>query len=165
MTARAHSDVALRPMLPADVPVLAAIFQASIEELTADDYDDSQREAWAAPADDEQGFGGRLHTALTLVATVRGAPVGFIALEGAEHIDMLYVYPPAARQGIGSLLLDAIEKLAAGRGAQKLTVDASDTARPFFEAKGYEARHRQTLAIADQWLGNTRMSKKLGTSR
>ena len=28
----------LRPFLPDDVPVLAAIFAASIEELTGDDY-------------------------------------------------------------------------------------------------------------------------------
>ena len=48
----------LRPMLPADVPVLAAIFQASIEELAEEDYDDGQRNAWAAAADDEQAFRG-----------------------------------------------------------------------------------------------------------
>lgn len=151
----------LRPMLPADVPVLAAIFQASIEELTVDDYDAAQRAVWAAAADDETDFGGRLDSTLTLVATLRGAPVGFISLEGAEHIDMLYVYPPATRRGVGSLLLDAIEKLASKRGAGRITVDASDTARPFFEARGYEARHRQTVALADQWLGNTRMQKAL----
>ena len=41
---------ALRPFLPADTPILAAIFVASIEELTADDYSEAQRAAWAAVA-------------------------------------------------------------------------------------------------------------------
>jgi putative acetyltransferase len=38
---------ALRPFLPADTPVLAAIFAAAIQELTGDDYDETQQEAWA----------------------------------------------------------------------------------------------------------------------
>ena len=40
---------ALRPFLFAtDTPVLAAIFAASIEELTGDDYSEAQQEAWAS---------------------------------------------------------------------------------------------------------------------
>ena len=47
-----------------------------------------------------------------------GSPVGFASLKGAEHIDMLYVHPAAAGHGVGSMLIDALEKLAAARGAQ-----------------------------------------------
>ena len=151
----------LRPMLPADVPVLAAIFQASIEELADEDYDEAQCSAWASAADDEQAFGARLAASLTLVATIANAPVGFIALEGKDTIAMLYVYPAAARQGVGSLLLNAIEKLAGGRGAKKLTTDASDAAKPFFDARGFEAQQRQTVPMGDVWFGNTRMTKVL----
>lgn len=154
-------EAMLRPMLPADVPVLAAIFQASIEDLTDEDYDDAQRLAWASAADDEGAFGQQLGGWLTLVATVRGAPVGFVALEGQEKIRMLYVYPRAVRRGIGTLLLNAIERLAAGRGSRQLDVDSSDTARPFFEALSFIPQSRQTLSIGDQWLGNTRMTKVL----
>ncbi len=151
----------LRPMLPADVPVLAAIFQASIEVLTADDYDDDQRGAWAAAADDEQAFGAELQASLTIVVTIRAAPVGFISLQGTEQIQMLYVYPPMARRGLATLLLDAVEKIAKGRGAKSLTVAASDTARPLFEARGFLAQSRRTTMIGDVWLGNTRMTKAL----
>ena len=51
--AQALPKPALRPFLPADMPVLAAIFAASIEELTGDDYSEAQQEAWAATAEDE----------------------------------------------------------------------------------------------------------------
>jgi putative acetyltransferase len=152
----------LRPMLPADIPVLAAIFQASIEELAAEDYDEGQRAAWAGAADDEAAFGAGLQNNLTLVAVLQGAPVGFASLEGKDNLRMLYVYPPVARQGVGALLADAIEKMAGARGAKRLEVDASDTARPFFEARGYEAQHRQTVEIGGEWLGNTHMVKTLG---
>src|SRR3954463_12977922 len=36
---------ALRPLLPEDVAVLAAIFVAAVEELTGDDYGQAQQEA------------------------------------------------------------------------------------------------------------------------
>ena len=50
----------LRPFLPADAPLLAEIFRASITELAADDYSEAQQAAWAAGADDEDAFAARL---------------------------------------------------------------------------------------------------------
>src|ERR1700737_5457674 len=90
----------LRPFLPADTPLLAAIFAASILELTGDDYNEAQQEAWAATVEDEQALGKRLAGQLTLIATLQNSPVGFVSLKGADHIDLLYVHPGAARQGI-----------------------------------------------------------------
>src|ERR1700739_1258870 len=114
----AASAPALRPFLPADTPVLAAIFAAAIQELTGDDYDEAQQEAWASVADDEEEFAKKLAGELTLIATVKNAPVGFASLKGKDHIDMLYVHPGAAGQGVASALCDALEKLAGGRGAK-----------------------------------------------
>ena len=119
MTARAQPKLAMRPLLPADVPLLAEIFRASIEELTTDDYSEAQQEAWAETADDEEEFGGRLSGALTLVATFGGAAVGFASLADNRRIDMLYVHPAAAGQGAGAMLCDALEKLAAARGSER----------------------------------------------
>ena len=152
---------ALRPFLPADTPVLAAIFAAAIEELTGDDYNEAQQEAWAAVADDEDAFGKKLASELTLIATVQSAPVGFASLRGKDHIDMLYVHPGAAGQGVASMLLDALEKLAGGRGAKSLTVDASDNAQGFFARRGYVAKQRNSVTVNGEWLANTTMQKTL----
>jgi putative acetyltransferase len=160
-----RTGAALRPLLAADVPVLAAIIQASIEELTVDDYDEAQRDAWAGTAADEETLGPKLASALTLVATLDGAPVGFVALAGATHLDMLYVYPAAARTGVATLLVDAIEKLATARGAKTLDVDASDTSRPFFDARGFVAQRRETVVVGDVWIGRTHMEKSLATEK
>ena len=51
---------ALRPFLIEDTPLLAEIFRASIEELAADDYSESQREAWTSAAEDEEELARRL---------------------------------------------------------------------------------------------------------
>jgi putative acetyltransferase len=157
---QAFPKPALRPFLPADTVVLAEIFRASVEELTGDDYTEAQQASWAAIADGEE-FAARLAGKLTLVATIASAPVGFISLKGTDHVDMLYVHPGVVRQGVATALYDALERLAAARGAKLLTVDASDTARPFFEHLGFDARYRNTISLSGEWLGNTHMQKKL----
>lgn len=160
MAQRAASP-GLRPFLPADAARLAALFRASIDELAADDYDDDQRAAWASGADDAAAFAARLAGALTIVALVDGEIAGFASLKDNTLFDMLYVRPDLAHRGVGSALADAIEKLAGARGTTKLTVEASDAARDFFSARGYAAQQRNTVTIADQWLGNTTMTKEL----
>lgn len=156
---------ALRPFLPKDTPMLARIFRASVEELASEDYSPSQIEAWVSMADDEAAFGQRLAQSLTLIATLNGLPAGFISLRGADHIDMLYVAPGVARQGVASFLLDAIEKIAGSRGATRLSVDASDTASPFFEKHLYLVERRNTVPVDDEWLGNTTLYKFLTTGQ
>jgi len=152
---------ALRPYLAADAPMLAAIFAASIKELTGDDYGEAQQEAWAATAEDEEEFGKRLAGQLTLIATMQNSPVGFASLKGPDHIEMLYVHPSVTGQGVASMLCDALEKLAGGRGAKNLTVDASDTALEFFRKRGYVAKQRNTVTVNGEWLANTTMQKTL----
>ena len=165
MMARAHPKFALRPFLPEDAPMLAEIFRASIEGLTEEDYNPSQQEAWAAAADDETAFGERLAKHLTLIATLEGSPVGFASLEGNKNIDMLYVHPAVAGQGIGTMLADALEKLAAARGATHLTVEASDSAREFFLRRGFTAERRNTVTLGNEWFANTTMKKQLAEKR
>ena len=165
MMAVAHPKLALRPFLPADAPVLREIFRDSIEDLTADDYTEAQQEAWASAADDLGVFKAKLSAQLTLVATLEGSPVGFASLEGKDKIDMLYVHPAATGQGVGAMLVDALEKLAGARGTERLTVDASDSARGFFETRGYVAQQRNTVSVGDEWLANTTLQKQLATKR
>jgi putative acetyltransferase len=148
-------------MLPADAPLVAEIFRASIAELTADDYSQAQQDAWASAAADETAFAKKLTGQLTLLATLEGSPVGFISLSGSDVLDMLYVHPAAAGHGAGAMLADAVEKLAAARGATKLRVDASDSALEFFKKRGYVAQQRSTVLRGDEWLANTTMEKQL----
>jgi putative acetyltransferase len=158
------SQPALRPYLTSDTAMLAAIFVAAIEELTGDDYSEAQQEAWAAAADDEEAFGKKLATDLTLIATLLNSPIGFASLRGKDHIDMLYVHPSVAGQGVATMLCDALEKLAGSRGAKNLTVDASDNAQDFFRKRGYAPRQRNSVTVNGEWLANTTMQKTLADS-
>jgi putative acetyltransferase len=161
MMARAQGKLALRPFLPADAPLLAEIFRASIEGLTTDDYSESQQEAWASMADDKAAFAARLANALTVLGTIDGSPVGFASLVGPERVDMLYVHPAVAGQGVGTMLIDALEKLAGARGASRLTADVSDSAQDFFKRRGFVATQRNTIPLGNEWLANTTLEKRL----
>ena len=158
---RTLPEAGLRPFLKEDTPLLASIFAAAVEQLTGDDYNETQQEAWASVVDDEDEFGNRLASQLTLIATLQNSPVGFASLKGTDHIDMLYVHPAVAGQGVASTLVEALEKLARGRGAKSLTVDASDNALEFFSKRGYAPNQRNTVTVNGEWLANTTMQKAL----
>jgi len=152
---------ALRPYLASDAPMLAQIFVAAVQELTGDDYTEAQQEAWATAAEDEDAFGKKLAGELTLIATLQNSPIGFASLKGADTIDMLYVHPSVVGQGVGAMLIDALEKLAGGRGAKALSVDASDNAIDFFKNRGYVAKQRNSVPRHGEWLPNPTMQKQL----
>ena len=163
MMARAPA-FALRPFLIEDTPLLAEIFRASVEELAADDYSESQQQAWVAAADDQEELARRLSDQLTLIATLNGSPVAFASLANNETIDLIYVHPAAAGRGVGTMLVDALEKLGIARGARRLTADVSDSAQDFFEKRGFTATQRNTVQRGGEWLTNTTMEKKLGAA-
>ena len=154
--------IALRPYLPADARRCAIIFRTSIAELAEEDYSEAQCAAWAALADDAAAFGASLSDMLTLLATRDGEIVGFASLKGVDHIEMIYVAPDHARQGVATALMEALEKIARARGATKLTADVSDTAKPLFDRRQFASQRRNIKQIDDEWLGNTTMSKALG---
>ena len=102
---------------------------------------------------------------LTLVVQVEGEYLGFGSLKDNKTIDMLYVHPDFAGEGVGTAIAGALEKIAGARGAEAVTVDVSDTAVPFFEGRGYVGAQRNSIPLDDQWLSNTTMIKRLASSK
>ena len=92
------------------------------------------------------------------------SPLSISATSSAERVVscfMLYVHPAAARQGVGTMLIDALEKLATARGARRLTADVSDSAQDFFRRRGFVPTQRNTIELGSEWLANTTMEKRL----
>ena len=99
----------------------------------------------------------KLADSIGLVAVVNSQPVGFITAIGT-HIDLLFVSPDRARQGIGGALIEA---LCTQYPAQILTVDASITAKPCFTAHGFKVVAEQRVAARGEWFINYRMEKRV----
>lgn len=151
----------MRPFILSDTERLQDLLAQSVEELTQDEYDDDQRLAWISAAADAEAFAARLKGNVTILVEQDGEILGFASLKNNREIDLLYVHPFASGQGVGSNLLDAIERLAKARGAEALIVDASDTAHEFFSRRGYADVRRNTVPVDGVWLSNTTMTKPL----
>lgn len=156
------SALSFRPYLSRDAETLASLFAESVLTLGEDYYSEGQLAAWASRVEDMEAFSANLAGMTTILAETEGETVGFASLKDDTHIEMLYVLPDAARQGIGKALVNVMELLAQKRGAEALSVDASEVAVPLFEKLGYEAQKRNTVMVEDEWLANTTMKKALG---
>jgi putative acetyltransferase len=151
----------VRPFLLGDTPALRELFAQSIDELCTEDYDDDQRLAWISRVEDASAFAKQLGAMVTLVIMVDGDYGGFAALKDNTVLEMLYVSPHYAGEGVGTALVETMERLATARGSKDLTVNSSETAVMFFEARGYVASSRNLVPVDDQWLSNTTLVKKL----
>jgi GNAT superfamily N-acetyltransferase len=71
-----------------------------------------------------------------LVAEVDGQIIGTVGLESAELVTF-FVHPDRQGQGVGALLLAAIEERARALGITRITVDSSITGAAFYAKMGY----------------------------
>jgi putative acetyltransferase len=161
----------VRRLRHADIPAVIEIFRASVRISARRDYTQDQVMAWAPDHIDPAAWAKRYDTRQAWVAELGSAPsgsleagsriVGFIELEGPSHLDMMYVHPAHQRKGVASALLSELESAASELGAQRLHAEASLTARPFFERRGFLLIAEQTVTLRGQSFVNFRMAKSL----
>ncbi|MDI2091107.1 GNAT family N-acetyltransferase [Commensalibacter oyaizuii] len=140
-----------------DLNLLFNIFTQSIRKIASKDYTHFQIQAWInIPAAQWQA---KLLTLITWVAKINTVPVGFISLDRPNHIDMLYIHPDHQCKGIATQLLSTLEQSIITRSISTLTTDASLTAKPFFEKRGFTTITQQQARRHGQDLTNFKMSK------
>ncbi|MNR78876.1 putative N-acetyltransferase YafP [compost metagenome] len=151
----------IRAYRPEDAPALLAVFRDSVRRSAHQDYSPEQLAAWAPDQMDEGAWAERRASRPTWVADVGGRPVGFSDLEADGHLDMLYVAADYQGRGVASALLDAVLSAAKEQGLTRVFTEASLTAKPFFERRGFRLLQEQTVQRLGQMLVNCRMERKL----
>lgn len=149
----------LRPYRPADAPALLALFKDTIRRVNCRDYPPDQIRAWASDDIDPTIWAGRFVGRFAVVAEAAGRPVGFTELEADGHIDRFYVSAAHQGQGIGKALMAAVFAEADRLDHPRLFVEASVTARPFFEAMGFVVLAEQVVPCRGAELVNLRMER------
>ena len=149
--------VTLRPYRPDDAPALLALFRDTIRRVNSRDYSPAQVAAWASDDIDTERWFGRFSGRFVPVAEEGGRPVGFAELEPDGHVDRVYVSADHQGQGIGRLLLSAVVAEARRVGLVRLFTEASITARPFFEARGFTVLAPQVVTVRGVEFVNYRM--------
>jgi putative acetyltransferase len=137
-----------------------AIFLAAIREVASRDYGPAEIEAWAK-VEDRAAWAERRASRPTFIAEHAGHPIGFSDLEPDGHLDMMFVHPAHQGIGVASLLLATVEEAAKKQGIGRIFTEASLTARPFFERRGFSVIARQSVEKRGQRLTNFRMEKFL----
>lgn len=149
--------VRIRRYRQEDCPQLAQLFYDTVHCVNARDYAREQLDAWAAGDVDLTAWDARYQNSFTLIAEKQGAIVGFANMDRQGVLDMLYVHKNTQREGIASLLCDALESAVP---TEAYSTYASITARPFFEKRGYVVEKQQQVSLRGQVLTNFYMVKK-----
>jgi putative acetyltransferase len=124
------------------------IHHAAVRGLAADDYPASVIDAWAASVTDQsvKRFERLLAShdgEVRLIAECGGEPVGIGALAvNTSELVACYVTPHAARRGVGTALVAAVERIAREHHLDHLHLQSSVTAEPFYAALGYHVESR-----------------------
>lgn len=152
--------LSVRDYLPTDCDATIDIFLRAIREIASKDYSPAQVAAWAK-MDDRDGWAERRSSRPTWLAECDGVPVGFSDLMPDGYLDMMFVHPDYQGIGVASLLLHTVEAEARKSGLTRISTEASLTARPFFERKGFVILARQEVEKRGETLANFRMEKML----
>lgn len=147
----------LRDYTSGDCPELAALFYETVHTVNTADYTPDQLSAWAPGTVDEAAWDRSFLAHRTLVAEDQGQILGFADMDSTGYLDRLYVHKDHQREGIATLLCDALEQDCHG---PKLTTHASITARPFFEKRGYRVVRPQVVERRGVLLVNYVMEKE-----
>jgi putative acetyltransferase len=132
-------NITLRPATADDCSGILATHVASIRELCAADYSEAQLQDWTANLTSE-AYLPAIASHVVVVAERDAEIVGFAELDPkGEDMVEVYVHPRHSRLGLGSLLLQAVERSARDAGLDELVLISSLTAVPFYERFGFVA--------------------------
>ena len=155
----------IREATRADAPQIVRLFHDTIHIVNRRDYTPEEINAWSPAVPDADAWAERkLSSRTTFVADDGGTIAGFGELEGNGHIDCFYCHHKYQRQGVGSAIFRRIEDKARTLGLPRLFVEASITARPFFESHGFAIVKRQTVVRSGVELTNFVMEKALSAT-
>ncbi|RZJ47844.1 MAG: GNAT family N-acetyltransferase [Acidovorax sp.] len=154
----------IRHFRTGDETALRAVFHASVHGLACKHYCAEQLVAWAPLEHDAAQWAQRMQANQPFIAQAGdgGAIAGFADLQADGTIDMFFVAPAFAGQGVARALMAHIHAQAAERGIARLHAHVSLTAEPFFAAQGFVVQARQQVERAGVVLHNARMDKALG---
>jgi len=179
-------DFSLRKAMPADVPALETLIEASVRGLQAQDYSPSQIESALTSV---YGVDSQLIADGTyFVAQANSAGGAIVACGGwskrktlyggdvwkaredsllnpqtdAAKIRAFFVHPDWVRRGIGTLLLDACEQAAMAEGFRRFEMGATLSGVPLYRARGYVSLENLGVPLANgESLPIVRMEKRL----
>ena len=145
----------------ADTEEIMKLFYDTVHEVNIHDYTQEQVDAWAPSNMDIHLWIKGLGSKFTYVAEEQGKIIAFGELEANGHIDRFYCHKDFQRKGIGKKILEQLESKARSLKIEKLFLEASITAKPFFESQNFIVVKQQEVERRGQTLINFIMEKSI----
>ena len=139
-----------------DLPEIADLFRETILSVNYRDYSQEQVEVWAKRWQNLLRRDEWFLRLFTLVAEQDGKIIGYGNIDESGYLDHLYVHRNYQRQGVATALCKALEV----HTDCNVTVDASITAKPFFEQRGYKLLKENSVELEGIFLTNFTMVKE-----
>lgn len=145
-----------------DTEEIVSLFYETIHSVNVKDYSQIELDVWAPKKESKiNSWKVSLSQNISFVAKVHHKIVGFSDLTYQGHLDRLYVHKDYQGKGIATALVDKLESEAKKLKLLEIDTDASITAKPFFEHKGYKIVCSQTVERKGVKLTNFKMVKKI----
>ncbi len=141
--------------------LLWRIFYASVHEVACSHYLPAQLDAWAPDYYPGESWERRIQKNKPFVAEFNGKLAGFADVQPDGYIDHFFVAGFAARQGVGSKLMQQLHVAAVAIQLDRLYSDVSLSAQQFFTRIGFEVEAEQTVVRNGVELRNSRMHKDI----
>lgn len=154
----------VRPYQSSDIDQIVRLFFDTIHTINRRDYMEEEVNAWAPGIPDPIRWAERYKTRITFVAEENATIAGFAELEPNGHIDCFYCHHAYQGQGVGRRLYNRLEQEARSLGIGRLYVEASITAKPFFERMGFQTLHQNQIPRGNVILINFSMEKYLNSN-
>lgn len=152
----------IRPLTGQDIPEMQALFRATVLHVNAQDYTQEEVADWASCGENAEHWQSLLDSHRFIAALDRqGGITGFTSMNAGGHLHSLFVHEDWQGKGIATRLLHEAERIAHAYGASRIHLEASITARPFFEKQGYRVVRKQQAKANRLYLTNYVMEKRI----
>ena len=156
------TNLGIRPLTELDIPEMRELFRTTVLTVNSKDYTKEEVEDWTSCGDSVAHWKNLL-AKNDYVGAIdgQGKIIGFSSMNAEGYLHSMFVHKDQQGKGVATLLLSEVEKIARKYDVHKINVEASITARPFFEKHGYKVVKEQKAKANRLWLTNYVMEKAL----
>lgn len=156
----------IRTYIPADLKFTVNLFTQTVHIVSSNYYSPAEVEAWAPLQPDMAAWACYFDERYTLVMDSEDGITGFGCLSAdGNMVDMLFTHHAHQSEGIGSAILEALEKEAIQRGYTEVKLTVSATAWTFYLKRGYQYHHSEKKAYGPMIFDCQVLCKSLPTFR
>lgn len=147
----------IRKYQESDCKELSELFYDTVHTVNAKDYTKKQLDVWATRTVDLEEWNKSFKEHCTVIAVDDKIIIGFGNIDKTGYLDKLFVHKNYQGKGIATAICDMLEQVV----QIKIITNASVTAKPFFERRGYKVVKEQKVMRHGIELINFVMKKEL----